>query len=68
MASMVGLIVRIASLFCCISVFFWQGTPGPSALHMDTALHLLRIVDEFTGRVMEGRRWSNGLHQAGQPS
>ncbi|CAK8987060.1 Protein translocase subunit SecA [Durusdinium trenchii] len=26
------------------------------------------IVDEFTGRVMEGRRWSNGLHQAGQPS
>ena len=23
-----------------------------------------RIVDEFTGRVMEGRRWSNGLHQA----
>lgn len=25
-----------------------------------------RIVDEFTGRVMEGRRWSNGLHQARQ--
>ena len=22
------------------------------------------IVDEFTGRVMPGRRWSNGLHQA----
>lgn len=22
------------------------------------------IVDEFTGRIMEGRRWSNGLHQA----
>lgn len=22
------------------------------------------IVDEFTGRLMEGRRWSNGLHQA----
>jgi preprotein translocase subunit SecA len=22
------------------------------------------IVDEFTGRVMEGRRWSEGLHQA----
>jgi len=22
------------------------------------------IVDEFTGRVMDGRRWSNGLHQA----
>jgi len=24
----------------------------------------IMIVDEFTGRVMEGRRWSNGLHQA----
>lgn len=22
------------------------------------------IVDEFTGRLMDGRRWSNGLHQA----
>ena len=22
------------------------------------------IVDEFTGRLMEGRRWSDGLHQA----
>eukprot|EP00403_Amphidinium_massartii_P021381 CAMPEP_0178386558 /NCGR_PEP_ID=MMETSP0689_2-20121128/8624_1 /TAXON_ID=160604 /ORGANISM="Amphidinium massartii, Strain CS-259" /LENGTH=1184 /DNA_ID=CAMNT_0020006903 /DNA_START=1 /DNA_END=3555 /DNA_ORIENTATION=+ len=24
----------------------------------------IMIVDEFTGRVMDGRRWSNGLHQA----
>ena len=24
----------------------------------------VRIVDEFTGRMMEGRRWSEGLHQA----
>ena len=22
------------------------------------------IVDEFTGRKMEGRQWSDGLHQA----
>jgi len=22
------------------------------------------IIDEFTGRIMEGRRWSDGLHQA----
>ena len=22
------------------------------------------IVDEFTGRLMQGRRWSDGLHQA----
>jgi preprotein translocase subunit SecA len=24
----------------------------------------VKIVDEFTGRLMEGRRWSDGLHQA----
>jgi preprotein translocase subunit SecA len=24
----------------------------------------VKIVDEFTGRIMEGRRWSDGLHQA----
>jgi len=24
----------------------------------------VRIVDEFTGRILEGRRWSEGLHQA----
>ncbi len=25
---------------------------------------LVKIVDEFTGRTLEGRRWSDGLHQA----
>jgi preprotein translocase subunit SecA len=24
----------------------------------------VKIVDEYTGRIMEGRRWSDGLHQA----
>jgi preprotein translocase subunit SecA len=24
----------------------------------------VKIVDEFTGRIMEGRRWSDGVHQA----
>ncbi len=24
----------------------------------------VKIIDEFTGRVMEGRRWSDGIHQA----
>ena len=24
----------------------------------------MKIVDEFTGRVLEGRRWSEGIHQA----
>ena len=26
--------------------------------------HQVKIVDEQTGRIMEGRRWSDGLHQA----
>ena len=24
----------------------------------------VKIVDEFTGRILDGRRWSEGLHQA----
>jgi len=24
----------------------------------------VKIVDEFTGRTLDGRRWSDGLHQA----
>src|SRR5206468_4599053 len=24
----------------------------------------VKIIDEFTGRMLEGRRWSEGLHQA----
>jgi len=24
----------------------------------------VKIVDEFTGRTLDGRRWSEGLHQA----
>ncbi len=31
-----------------------EGAEGPEVV----------IVDEFTGRMMEGRRWENGLHQA----
>ncbi len=30
----------------------------------DTGAKEVVIVDEFTGRLMEGRRWSDGLHQA----
>src|SRR3954466_1052919 len=26
----------------------------------------VKIIDEFTGRILEGRRWSEGLHQAGE--
>ncbi|NBS20338.1 MAG: preprotein translocase subunit SecA [Betaproteobacteria bacterium] len=34
--------------------------------HLMAALraHSLYVVDEFTGRLMQGRRWSDGLHQA----
>ena len=32
--------------------------------YMVTADHEVIIVDEFTGRAMPGRRWSDGLHQA----
>ena len=27
---------------------------------------VVKIVDEFTGRTLDGRRWSDGLHQAGE--
>ena len=35
----------------------------------ETAFHIVQngqviIVDEYTGRLMPGRRWSDGLHQA----
>lgn len=38
-------------------------------LHIRDKQYLVRngqveIIDEFTGRVLEGRRWSDGLHQA----
>ncbi len=38
-------------------------------LYQDNVHYIVRdnqviIVDEFTGRTMEGRRWSDGLHQA----
>ena len=30
----------------------------------ETSIDFVIIVDEFTGRLMPGRRWSDGLHQA----
>jgi preprotein translocase subunit SecA len=32
--------------------------------YMVTAKNEIAIIDEFTGRVLAGRRWSDGLHQA----
>lgn len=34
------------------------------AIDEDSNQQEIQIVDEFTGRAMKGRRWSDGLHQA----
>src|SRR5438309_1325365 len=45
-----------------------QGLKAQSLYHNDVEYVIqdaeVKIVDEFTGRIMEGRRWSEGLHQA----
>jgi preprotein translocase subunit SecA len=33
-------------------------------IHYIVKDHKVVIIDEFTGRMMDGRRWSDGLHQA----
>jgi preprotein translocase subunit SecA len=46
----------------------YQALKAESLYHLDVEYVLqdgeVKIVDEFTGRIMEGRRWSEGLHQA----
>ena len=45
-----------------------QALKAGSLYHLDDDYVVMdgevKIVDEFTGRIMEGRRWSDGLHQA----
>ncbi len=45
-----------------------QSLKAQSLYHLDVEYVIqdgeVKIVDEFTGRIMEGRRWSEGLHQA----
>jgi preprotein translocase subunit SecA len=45
-----------------------QALKAESLYHRDDEYVVMdgevKIVDEFTGRIMEGRRWSEGLHQA----
>src|SRR3954463_7506750 len=45
-----------------------QALKAESLFHRDQEYVIqddeVKIVDEFTGRIMEGRRWSEGLHQA----
>lgn len=46
----------------------YQGLKAHHLYHRDVDYMIkdgeIVIVDEFTGRLMEGRRWSDGLHQA----
>src|SRR5579862_7913204 len=46
----------------------YQALKAESLYHLDVEYLIqdgeVKIVDEFTGRIMEGRRWSEGLHQA----
>ena len=46
----------------------YQSLKAESLYHLDIEYVIqdgeVKIVDEFTGRIMEGRRWSEGLHQA----
>ena len=45
-----------------------QSLKAESLYHRDDDYTVIdgevKIVDEFTGRILEGRRWSEGLHQA----
>src|SRR6187200_457294 len=45
-----------------------QALKAESLFHCDDDYAVIdgevKIVDEFTGRILEGRRWSEGLHQA----
>jgi len=44
--------------------FFKRDTDYIVQLNKETHKKEIVIVDEFTGRLMPGRRWSDGLHQA----
>jgi preprotein translocase subunit SecA len=45
-----------------------QALKAESLFHRDKDYAVIdgevKIIDEFTGRILEGRRWSEGLHQA----
>src|SRR5213078_4881828 len=45
-----------------------QALKAESLFHRDDDYGVIdgevKIIDEFTGRILEGRRWSEGLHQA----
>src|SRR5690625_6965247 len=67
-----GLIAAAASLYASVNLGLLQalnaGLRAHHLYHRDVD-YIVRggeviIVDEFTGRTLAGRRWSEGLHQA----
>ena len=46
---------------CMSNEFHFVPLPGEEYIIRDGKV---AIVDTFTGRVLEGRRWSDGMHQA----
>ncbi|MGE4570306.1 MAG: preprotein translocase subunit SecA [Gammaproteobacteria bacterium] len=67
-----GLLAEGASLYDSANIMLMQhllsGLRAHNLFHIDDEYIVkddeVIIVDEFTGRTMEGRRWSEGLHQA----
>ncbi|MCS5591897.1 MAG: preprotein translocase subunit SecA [Gammaproteobacteria bacterium] len=67
-----GLLAEGSSLYDSANIMLMQhllsGLRAHNLFHIDDAYIVkgdeVVIVDEFTGRTMEGRRWSEGLHQA----
>src|SRR2546422_4891732 len=48
----------------CAIFFFFNDTATTEIYTLPYTTLFRSIVDEFTGRLMEGRQWSDGLHQA----
>jgi len=72
MMTQAGLLPAGASLYDPSNIILmhhlYAGVRAHSLYHRDQHYVVMNdeivIVDEFTGRMMQGRRWSDGLHQA----
>ena len=67
-----GILAETDSLYSAANislVHFLNAAIRANAIYQNNVHYIVKdgrivIVDEFTGRTMEGRRWSDGLHQA----
>ncbi len=55
-------------MLCCAAYGCSSSQPQAKELQIKDVNYIVKgeeviIVDEFTGRTMVGRRWSDGLHQ-----